>query len=293
MTGALTHRRGTARTVAAAGAIAFAAAAATYGLHHLSPADPHHADGVVALLVGVAILVVGPVALATTRRHPAPPAVLVPRSDRPTVRGYQSSRDVEVAAAIHAAELEHGFFVDLGPRFLRAYQRSFADSPHAVAVLAELDGHVVGMLTGVLRPVEHSRWVLKRRGVHLALAGAVALAVRPLTAGRFLRTRAGRYLRGWRRRRAEPITESAARPARFATLTHVAVVPGARGAGIGGALVEAFEQRARVDGVRELRLTTLPADAGAGPFYQRRGWVRDGTATTADDVTFDRYLKEL
>lgn len=275
-----------------AAAVAVAAAAVTYGVHHLSPADPHHAEGVVALVLGVAILVVGPVAVAMTRVHPAPPVVLVAQDGGPAIRDSRGRRDLEVAAAIHAAELDHGFFVDLGPRFLREYHRTFADSPYAVALIAELGGHPVGMLVGVTRPAGHARWVLQRRGPLLAVAGAIALATRPLTALRFMRTRAGRYLRGWRRRRGEPAGSGTGGPA-FATLTHVAVVPGARGAGVGAHLVRAFERCAREAGAAEARLVTRHSGDGAGAFYRGLDWTVVGQTTTPDGVTFDQYRKEL
>ncbi|MDP2712672.1 MAG: GNAT family N-acetyltransferase [Solirubrobacteraceae bacterium] len=271
--------------------IAAAAATITYGLHHFSPADPHHLEGVAAVVIGVVIVVVSPVAIMVARRHPEPPMVLVPRDDAVDVRPYGALDDARFGAAVHAAELGHGFFVDLGPGFLRAYQRTFADSPHAVALVAEIDDHSVGMLVGVLRPARHARWVLQHRGVRLAAAGLASLAIRPVIAARFLRTRAVRYVRGWRHRRAQ--RQSAAEEAPYAILSHVAVLSGARRSGAGAALVRAFERMTAAAGIGEARLVTLPGQEGAGRFYRRLGWRAVGRTTTADDRIVESFRRSL
>lgn len=282
-----------ARRVASAAAVAAAAAGVAFGLHHLSPADPHHIEGVAVLLLGVVVLVVGPVALIVARRHPDPPAVIVPGSDGVTVRDLRGDADTRVAAALHAALLPHGFFVALGPQFLREYERGFTDAPHATALVAEIDGHVVGMLVGVLEPAKHSRWLLQRRGATLAALGACSLAVRPLVAVAFLRRRAVRYARGWRRRRGQAVACEPEHGGQTAILSHVAVAPGAQGTGAGTRLLEAFEARARARGCSAIQLMTLPDSQGAGGFYTRLGWTHCGRTTTVDGNVFDLYRKEL
>jgi len=52
-------------------------------------------------------------------------------------------------------------------------------------------------------------------------------------------------------------------------LRSLAVAPGARGAGLGGRLVEAAEARARDAGLRDLVLLTMTA----APFFEARGWA--------------------
>jgi GNAT superfamily N-acetyltransferase len=280
------------RRVGSAALVASASAALAFGLHHLSPGDPHHLEGVAALVFGAMLLVALPVALLTARRHPDPPAVIVPRKDSIAVREFLGPDDVRVAAALHAAELSHGFFVQLGPQFLREYERAFADSPHAVGLVAEIDGHVIGMLVGTYDRPRHIRWLLQRRGVLLAGLGAASLALRPLVAVRFMRERAARYARRWRDRGAS-VASGPPVGSVPAVLEHVAVARGARGTGAGSALVAAFEDQAARHGCREMRLFTLPATTGAGAFYARLGWVRTGSATTADGTAFDVYDKPV
>lgn len=268
--------------------VALMAATVSFGVHHATPAQAHLSVTALAGVVLAALLAASPVLLAANRRHPAPQLVLVSSDDSAGLHEYDAVADARFGAALHAAELDHGFFVELGPRFLREYHRTFADSPHAVAFVATFSEHPVGILVGVLRPGSHARWVLKHRGARLALAGAAALLVRPRTAWRFAATRAGRYARGWRRRRGQPATTS--EEATYAILSHVAVSASARGSGAGAALVGAFERAAAAAGVRELRLVTRP-DGGAGPFYERLGWTAGPERPTADGTGMQSYVR--
>lgn len=181
--------------------------------------------------------------------------------------------DLDFCAALHAETLPHGFFAELGVRFLRAYLATFVASPHAVALLVEADETPVGMIVGILRPSAHTRWVVHSRGVRLALLAGLALATRPRLAVRFARTRISRYRRVWSARKAAPAVEPAGQPA---VLSHVAVVPAVQGAGLGAQLVDAFVDAARAAGCRRVVLVTLAGDAGAAGFYLRHGWTTSG-----------------
>lgn len=189
--------------------------------------------------------------------------------------------DAAVIADIHARLLPHGFFADLGPRFLRAYHRSFMASPHAVSVVACRDGRVVGLIAGALDAGEHQRHVIRHHGLRLLGSGGAALVARPALLLRFLTTRLGRYARGLLRA-ARPARSAAERPVGdvrrgpVAVLTHVAVDPAMQGAGGGSALVEAFVDRVRREGSAErIELVTL-VEEGASPFYERLGWTACG-----------------
>lgn len=199
-----------------------------------------------------------------------------------------------MCAALHADALGHGFFVALGPRFMRAYLDGYRRSPHAAALVAAVDGHPVGMIVGILRPGAHMRWLLRRRGLRLAWLGVTAMALRPRVAARFVRTRLQRYGRGWRRRRGPEEAPATTTPAVDpAVLSHVAVAAGARGAGIGRDLVQAFVAEARAAGVPSVILATLAADEGASTFYERLGWQRRNAFATADGTHMVQFRLEL
>lgn len=266
------------RATAAVVGAAAAAATIAYALHHFGPLEEHALETVVAAIAIAMLIAAVPAALAAAASGLPELIVAAPGSHHVRAAG---AADAHFCAALHAATLPHGFFTQLGPRFLRAYHRTFAESPHAVAFVATMADAPVGMLVGVLHPGAHARWVLRHRGIRHAVLGALGLGVRPLTGIRFLRTRARRYLTGWRRNRAPRSAPHASRD-EPAILSHVAVLPGARGTGTGRQLVVAFVGALQAAGVRRATLVTLDTADGAGEFYARLGWRRGIARITPD-----------
>jgi ribosomal protein S18 acetylase RimI-like enzyme len=203
-------------------------------------------------------------------------------------------RDLRVAAQIHHACLHHGLFPQLGKRFLRAYLATFMASPHAVALVAVTHGSPVGFLVGTFEDRRHYRFVLRRHGLRLALAGSAALALRPRLAWRFVHTRARRYASGFVRLSGGAVAVPATLPVGGdGVLTHVAVAPDGRGRGAGAGLVDEFVERARARGVSEVRLVTRAGPDGAGAFYARLGWRVTGVYRDRDGLSWVRYRLEL
>ena len=205
-----------------------------------------------------------------------------------------TAEDLDFAAALHAAALPHGFFGRLGIGFLRAYYASFAASPHAAAFVALVGGARAGVLVGTVANGAHYAWVLRRYGVRLAVRGALALAVRPRELAFFLRTRVGRYLRGFERlRKTHAQAQCPDAPRKVAVLTHVAVDPRARGAGVGGVLVETFVGVAGAAGADEACLVTLAGPDGAADFYRRLGWTYNGDRPDIDGRPISVFKRRL
>ena len=240
-------------------------------------------------VAGLAAVAIGVVAVPA-RRRVLPVVVLAPGSASP-VRSLER-RDVEFCVALHREALGHGFFVELGDRFMRAYYRALLDSPHAVAIKGEVGGQAVGFVVGAVRARAHRGWMLRHRGALLAVLGSAGLLRHPPAALRFVRTRLGRYARTWRRERLGEPRQQACIAADPAVLTHVAVVPGARRSGAGRRLVEAFVNEAMRAGAQRALLTTR-ADDGAGSFYERLGWRRSGTHTTVDGRQVEEWVRDL
>ena len=284
------------RVAASAGLIAALAAGVGYTAHHATPLAPHTA-GTVALVVAasVAIALVSLV-VASGRRHPPPPPVVVAAPGATVVRRAQRDQ-AAFCAALHAHTLPHGFFVALGPRFLRAYYLTFFDSPYAVALTATAREHPIGMVVGVTSPRAHARLVLRKHGLRLALVGVAALLTRPVVGLRFARTRFARYAGAWRRHRARPSDPETVDPPaaarRTAILSHLAVTPGARHAGVGGQLVDAFVAASRAAGADQVVLVTLADEHGAGAFYAARGWVSGPVHSTPDRQVMREWTLEL
>ncbi|MDQ3570551.1 MAG: GNAT family N-acetyltransferase [Actinomycetota bacterium] len=214
-----------------------------------------------------------------------------------TVRSLQA-KDLAFAANLHTQALPQGFFVLLGHRYLRAYYRGFSASPFAVALVAERAGEPIGVLVGTTDSVAHHRYVVRHHGWRLALHGAAGLVLRRQAAQHFLRSRALRYAksiaRAWRPR---PAGSNRPRPAAIkegpvGVLSHVAVVPSARGLGAGTAMAERFVAAARDAGTARLELVTLTGPEGAGPLYERLGWQRVGQHAR-DGLQYARFALEL
>lgn len=208
----------------------------------------------------------------TDRAEPAGARVVRPLVDA----------DAPATAALHAQALPGSFFVDLGPRFLRAYHRSFADSPYAVALVASRGSDVEGFLLGVLSPAQHGAYVLRTWGARLAVRAALALLVRPRLLAVFLRTRLLRYARGlWRRVRPVAASPSPGAAGAWAVLSHVAVDGARRGSGAGAALVGVLHDRVTAAGATGVVLLTS-LDGGGPAFYRRLGYDEQGQVTGAD-----------
>jgi GNAT superfamily N-acetyltransferase len=273
------------RAPVAAVAAAIVAAALGYSIHHVGPLQGHALETVL-FGVGLATLLVAvPAALAASRE--SLPQLIVATPGSYDVRAATAG-DASFCAALHAELLPQGFFTQLGTRYLRTYHRTFVDSPYAVALVTTVGGVPAGMLVGIIRPAAHARWVMRHRGVGLATVGALGLLRRPVTAVRFLRRRAGRYLRGWRRHRRG----DAARPAQAesAVLSHIAVLPGARRSGAGRRLVTAFVDTCRAHDVPRATLFTLESSHGAGAFYASLGWRPGQVRITPDGYRLREWI---
>jgi ribosomal protein S18 acetylase RimI-like enzyme len=254
-------------------------AALTYALHHAPPFEDHGFLIALTIVGSGAGLAVAAGLMARPADRELPIVITAEGADV-HVRAA-THEDLGFCAALHAATLEAGFFTSLGHGFLRAYYATFIASPHAVARVATVRGTPIGMVVGATDSAAHSRWVLRRRGPRIASRAAVHLAFRPRTAARFVRTRVARYRQAWRRAHGSQTLASTPR-ASPAVLSHVAVLPGGQGSGVGTMLVSAFLEAARDAGADRVVLVTLAGDGGAASFYRRLGWTETGSRRTYD-----------
>jgi GNAT superfamily N-acetyltransferase len=184
--------------------------------------------------------------------------------------------DFRWSSAMHRTALSSGLFPRLGPRFIRAYHRSFVESPHGVALAVEVDGRPVGFVLGVLDDRAHYRYVLRHHGIGLGIRAVAAMGVRPRVLALFVRTRASRYLRG--ARKLLPSTSRSERtgigggapPTRSkTTVVHIAIDPSMRGLGLGRDLLDTFETIAGALGTDRVEAATEHASG----FYLELGWI--------------------
>lgn len=208
--------------------------------------------------------------------------------------------DLPQSAQLHLDELPIGLFPELGARFLRRWHRSFVNRPHAIALVAtDSEGAVVGFLLGTLDHHAHIGNLLRERMTVLSFAAhaGAAMAVRPRTAVRFVRTR----LRPWCRAvmRSWPIPLSNGEPETppadsVAVVVAIAVSPRVRGIGVGAQLLDWFESDSARAGARCAELSTdLGVADNAGGFYERLGWQKSGNRLDRDGRTMQTYRRDL
>ncbi|MFI1825973.1 GNAT family N-acetyltransferase [Streptomyces sp. NPDC020412] len=243
---------------------------------------------------------------AAPHRSPVPAARrAVDARSAPTAVRPMTADDLPYVVGEHLAHFPDGFFARLGPAFLTAYCGTYLNNPYARGYLAQTDRGPAGYLLGALDPPGHRAHVLRSHRLSLAARGALSLAVRPRVAGHFLRTRAGRYARtlapGRRTEPAPPAPTPPAAPSQTAlrapdddpgttaVLAYVAVAAPARSLGLGAALINRFVADATDAGCARVGLVTLSGDGGAGPYYERHGWLARGRSTTPDGRSFTTY----
>lgn len=187
--------------------------------------------------------------------------------------------DLDFVLDLHRSAFPTNVTGRLGNPLLRAYYRTFLDGPEVWAQVATLNGEPAGFLVGVLDVEPYRRHRRTHHGVALACAGLIGIVRNPPLVTALLLRRARRLL-GRLKRKCAALDARDTR--RLAVLSHVAVVESHREQGIAGALVEAFVEAARRAEADAATLATLEGPAGAGPFYERRGWITVSRSVTAD-----------
>jgi len=198
--------------------------------------------------------------------------------------------DLAQSARMHQMLLPHGLFPRLGDRFMRRWHRTFVDSPHGVALGAvDAEGTVHAFLLATTDQVMYTRNVLTSARRALAWRGALALAMRPVVAAQFLRTRSVRYLNRLLPVRSQDPVALTPAAAQVGVLHAVAALPAVRGQGVGAALLGEYVRLAAERGTPLLQLITRDT-LGAADFYRGQGWVitdrrrdRDGHAVVQLD----------
>lgn len=174
-------------------------------------------------------------------------------------------------------EIAHatGYFGDPATRFFPdqvlfadLWVRPYLHGGGGASFVAELDGEVQGYVLGAPDPVAYQR----------ALIRTVTRHVLP-------RLLTGRYLRPWPGLvyllRAAVFSGPHADPAQFPAHLHLNLMPGARGQGLSGPLLELHLARLAELGVRGIQLSTTLENTAALRTYRRRGFVVAGARRTA------------
>jgi len=174
----------------------------------------------------------------------------------PALRGGQAG-DAPAVAALHGERIGEGFLVTLGPRFLTRLYRRVAVSPHAVLLVTESGGRIVGFVAVATSTRRLYADFLRRDALPAGLAAAPAVLRAPR--------------RVWETLRYGSAGDHDLPPAEVLS---IAVSADAEGQGIGGALLAAaLEELARA-GAPAARVVTGIGNHAALAMYERAGFRR-------------------
>lgn len=166
--------------------------------------------------------------------------------------------DADAMAHIMRIAIPWGRFKELGHAFSVLVQRHMVTSDHSICVVAEIDGKVVGYLTGTFDQRAFHRQFVRRHGV------GAALRIVP----RLWRPSLWRVL--WRGLTYFPETANHDDPP--SELISFVMLPECAGRGIGLALFEAVRRVYRERGVPLVKIGTVEATNDvANRFYEKLG----------------------
>lgn len=194
-------------------------------------------------------------------------------------------QDLDFVLEQHKMHFPDNVFHRLGPRMLQCYYRTFLDSNHAVALVALIDGHPSGYLTGVLDTVRHRQLVKQFHKSSLAVASLLAALRHPLLAAGLVRRRVQVNRR--------PNSKQPDAPTVTAVLSHVAVQTSRQRLGSGSALVDAFLDHCRAVQSSEVWVATADDPEPSERLYLRRGFTLTGRDRTFDGRWIRLYKLDL
>nr|MDT0658879.1 GNAT family N-acetyltransferase [Micromonospora sp. DSM 115978] len=222
--------------------------------------------------------------------------------DGPLVLRPARCADLPAMSRAHTELLPMGLFPSLGARFLRRWQRTFLESTHGVGIVAvdttTPPGEVIGLVLGASDHHAHTTELARNRRAlaSLAVAGCLALMVRPRVAVRAARSRlrplARRLLRVGALLATAERAASVAAP-NVAVMSVLAVRPEWRRSGIGVLLVTRFVEQARIAGATRVEAQTSTGSVGATGFYERLGWEAGAQESTPDGESVRTYHHRL
>ena len=186
------------------------------------------------------------------------------------------SESVADVVEVHIEAFNGYMNASLGRGYVRAFLSWFCEAQDGISFIARLDGKIVGYVVGapvgynaqmtrdlawvVARSMTCRPWLAWRRDIRAALVARLQL------------------LKGTRRSPKGPTVDPVPRiPQRaIVSLVGIGVADAARGRGVGGALMRAFESEALKRGTGAMRLTVYRDNEAACRVYESAGWAASG-----------------
>ena len=182
----------------------------------------------------------------------------------------------EDVVRIHLSGMGYSFNSRLGHEHLHFLYRRMAHDPSCYVGVAVVDGRVAGVVSGSSDASAFAARLMRTMGA----AGLLRLAAKILREPSLIWV----WWQGWQVAAPVRIDSVEVR----AVLTAIVVDEGIQQRGIGGALVEAFEQYLGAHRITMYRLDTHVANSRAVAFYRSRGFRE--VARRAGSIVFVREL---
>jgi ribosomal protein S18 acetylase RimI-like enzyme len=180
-------------------------------------------------------------------------------------------------AVLHCRALP-GLLSALGSAAAAAFYEGYLASPRCVAFVDEQDATLRGFVLGSDDPETMRRDALRANTSGIALRTGASLLRRPRALLYLVGAAAGPRQGGFDPRAPE--------------LTYIAVREEARGAGVGSALLAAFDAGLRLRGVARYELSVEADNEAAMAFYEAKGLKPTGSYRQFGR-TYRRYAKQL
>jgi GNAT superfamily N-acetyltransferase len=180
---------------------------------------------------------------------------------------------------IHMRAFQGFFLTFLGAKFLKEFYRSFIKEETGISLVAvdKQKGDLLGAVVGAASPFGFFRKLAVRRWWAFGLASLRAIAKNPSIIRRLFR--ALTY-------RGGPTCHPG-----YALLSSIVVTPEIQKKGVGKALLNAWVEEAKKRSCPGAFLTTDSLDNEAvNHFYQRSGWILEGTFITPEGRGMNRYI---
>lgn len=167
-------------------------------------------------------------------------------------------RDIDDIVNLHAEAFPGFFLTSLGCNFLNELYRGFLSHPSGICLVARQSGMLAGFVAGTSQPDIFFRNLRRRRGVFFLAKAIPAVLINPVPVIRKL-IYAVRY------RGEAPVAASSG-----ALLSSIGVSVSAKGTGVSGELIRAFEAEAMRHGSPSVYLTTdASGNERVNAFYRK------------------------
>ncbi len=189
--------------------------------------------------------------------------------------------DNTILAEIHLKAFDGFFLSGLGYRFLRNYYRAVLKTEGSVAVGAINEcGEVVGFAIGSKKAKGYNRRLLLENWDLFAVQTVHLLFTRPRAILRLLKNMEKQAFAG--------------DDGQYAELLSIAVLPSAKGLGVGKGLLQCFEETALRHGCRKVSLTTDYHDNDSVvAFYRKNGYTTFYEFVTYPNRKMYKLIKKL